>query len=271
MRQAGVTEAPVRERRPRAWVDFGVDESWEPARPTRTRRERAVDSWVDDADLFAPRYEDDMEPARARGALARQIAEPRRRDVAARSEVQSPRFDAPAVRVEDVALASSAGNATAVIEHDAVAVSVDVIAHPAYLPAPPPVAAPAAEARPPERPAADPRVAPASDDTHAAGTAVAGRRTVTIRGRGAERDLAFPQPGRARRQPVRRHERPGFKPDRAALWALLLCVVLVLVAATSSRAATLSHCRCAAQSAAAHIVHLAPATTPPVVVVSAHH
>lgn len=44
-------------------------------------------------------------------------------------------------------------------------------------------------------------------------------------------------PGRRRvRQP--RHERAGFRPDRAAMWAVVLCLVLLLVAATSSRGAT---------------------------------
>jgi hypothetical protein len=105
-------------------------------------------------------------------------------------------------------------------EFGAVAVSVDVPTHPAHLRASEPFA-----------------------DSYAAGAGVPGRRTVTIRGRGAERELAFPQNGRARRPAVRRHERPGFRPDRTALWALMLGVVLVLVAATSSHAATLSHAR----------------------------
>ncbi len=67
-------------------------------------------------------------------------------------------------------------------------------------------------------------------------TGVPGRRTITITGRGAERRL---EPTYARRRPQRRpHERPGFQPDRAAMWAVLLGVLLVLVAATSSHAAT---------------------------------
>jgi hypothetical protein len=107
-------------------------------------------------------------------------------------------------------------------ELGAVAVSVDVATHPAYLIAPDPVAAAYGTG---------------------AGAGVPGRRTVTIRGRGAERELAFPSDGRPRRPAVRRHERPGFKPDRTALWALMLGVVLVLVAATSSHAAALSHAR----------------------------
>ncbi len=64
-----------------------------------------------------------------------------------------------------------------------------------------------------------------------------GRRTVTITGRGAER---YPTPSR-RRPATRAHERPGFKPDRVAMWAVVLCFVLVLIAATSSHAAMFVH------------------------------
>jgi hypothetical protein len=56
---------------------------------------------------------------------------------------------------------------------------------------------------------------------------------VTIRGRGAERNLPVARPN------LRRHERPGFKADRAALWAVMLGVLLILVAATSAHAAIL--------------------------------
>jgi hypothetical protein len=60
---------------------------------------------------------------------------------------------------------------------------------------------------------------------------------VTIRGRGAERDLTWTA-GQSRRRSSRPvHERPGFRPDRAALWAVVLGLLLVLVAATSSHAA----------------------------------
>jgi hypothetical protein len=61
----------------------------------------------------------------------------------------------------------------------------------------------------------------------------AGRRTVVIRGHGAERNLP------AARPTLRRHERPGFRPDRAALWAVMLGLLLILVAATSAHAAIL--------------------------------
>jgi hypothetical protein len=77
---------------------------------------------------------------------------------------------------------------------------------------------------------------PAATDEPAAsvprGTAVPGRRTVTIRGQVAPR----PEPRRSRRDP---YDRVGSRPDRIAMWAVLLCVLLVLVAATSSHAAVL--------------------------------
>ena len=41
------------------------------------------------------------------------------------------------------------------------------------------------------------------------------------------------------RPTLRRHERPGFQPDRAALWAVLLGLCLILVAAASAHGAVL--------------------------------
>lgn len=79
--------------------------------------------------------------------------------------------------------------------------------------------------------------APASPPA-SGGVGVPGRRTVTIQGRGAERYKAGP----ARRRPAQRpYERTGFRPDRAAMWAVMLGVLLVLIAATSSRAAVGAH------------------------------
>jgi hypothetical protein len=66
---------------------------------------------------------------------------------------------------------------------------------------------------------------------------VPGRRTVTIRGQVADR-YATPRPS-SRRRPERRYERSGFRPDRAALWAVVLGVMLILAAVTSAHAATL--------------------------------
>jgi hypothetical protein len=64
---------------------------------------------------------------------------------------------------------------------------------------------------------------------------VPGRRTVTIRGQGAERYV----PRTARRSAQRRYERAGFRPDRVAMWAVLLGLMLIVAAATSAHAATL--------------------------------
>jgi hypothetical protein len=79
-----------------------------------------------------------------------------------------------------------------------------------------------------------PTAAPATASApHQPGTALPGRRTVTIRGYGAERNL--PWPDHSRRRPARRpYERAGFKPDRVALWAVFLGILLVLVAVLSA-------------------------------------
>jgi hypothetical protein len=95
-----------------------------------------------------------------------------------------------------------------------------------------PAGARPAAARPVSR-AAPPRAeVRAGADDHAAG--IEGRRTVTIRGRGAERNLPVTRPT------LRRHERAGFRPDRTALWAVLLGMLLILVAAASAHGAVLS-------------------------------
>jgi hypothetical protein len=71
------------------------------------------------------------------------------------------------------------------------------------------------------------------------GVGIPGRRTVTIRGQAPERYPARRADGSRRPRPERRHERAGFRPDRAALWAFLMGVMLILVAVTSAHAATL--------------------------------
>ncbi len=53
-----------------------------------------------------------------------------------------------------------------------------------------------------------------------------GRRTVLITGRGDERYM--PAPRRGRSAELRFHERSTFSPDRAALWAVLLSIALVI-------------------------------------------
>ena len=63
------------------------------------------------------------------------------------------------------------------------------------------------------------------------------RRTVTITGRGAERFQAT-----RRRPPARRQrQRLGGRPERIAMWAVLLGVAMAIAAATSSHADVLSH------------------------------
>jgi hypothetical protein len=74
------------------------------------------------------------------------------------------------------------------------------------------------------------------------GDGVPGRRTVTIRGQGAERHIpregaGTRAGGSERRRQLRAYERSGFRPDRVAMWAVLLGVMLVVVAATSAHAA----------------------------------
>lgn len=94
------------------------------------------------------------------------------------------------------------------------------------VPVPVPVRAPQGSAR----------AAVAAEDPVAAPEPLAPapeRRTVTITGRGAD-----PYRSSARRRPPRSaHERVGIRPDRTAMWAVLLGVLLILVAATSSHAA----------------------------------
>jgi hypothetical protein len=65
------------------------------------------------------------------------------------------------------------------------------------------------------------------------GGGVPGRRTVTIRGQGAERNIPR-RPSGSRRPSERRHERAGFRPDRAAMWAVLLGLMLILAAVASA-------------------------------------
>jgi hypothetical protein len=77
------------------------------------------------------------------------------------------------------------------------------------------------------------------------GGGIPGRRTVTIQGRGSERYRPAPGNGTrpssaAPRPSVRPYEKAGFRPDKVAMWAVLLGVLLVVVAATSSHAAVLA-------------------------------
>jgi hypothetical protein len=92
---------------------------------------------------------------------------------------------------------------------------------------PPPSSRPASPGSRSPRPASA-RPAPRAD-----------RRTITITGHGAERNYPSTYSRRRPARPV--HHRPGFRPDRAAMWAVLLGFLLVLVAATSSHAAIRTH------------------------------
>ncbi|MEO6857813.1 MAG: hypothetical protein ABI323_04410 [Solirubrobacteraceae bacterium] len=71
-----------------------------------------------------------------------------------------------------------------------------------------------------------------------------GRRTVTITGHGAE-GYASRHGTRAssaeRHRQLPRHERSGYQPDRVAMWAVLLGMLMVLAAAASAHAAVIAH------------------------------
>jgi hypothetical protein len=77
---------------------------------------------------------------------------------------------------------------------------------------------------------------------HAKGTAIPARRTVEIRGR----TVPAPVVPRSnveidRRRPSRRPiERVGSRPDRLAMWALLMGIVLILVAVGTADASVLA-------------------------------
>jgi hypothetical protein len=118
-----------------------------------------------------------------------------------------------------------------------------VSAHPAPgVPAPSRAGAPArsrVEAAIPERPAQGVAARPSPSTARPDGTGVPGRRTVKITGYGSQRNLIYSSREPRRRPPERPYERAGFRPDRVAMWAVLLGVLLVLVAAMSAHAATL--------------------------------
>ncbi len=71
-------------------------------------------------------------------------------------------------------------------------------------------------------------------DAEAEALAPPARRTVTITGRGAVDRI---QPPAVRRRAAQRaFERPSFQPDRTAMWAVFLCVLMILAAALSAHA-----------------------------------
>jgi hypothetical protein len=68
-----------------------------------------------------------------------------------------------------------------------------------------------------------------------------GRRTVTIRGQVADRRSPRLVEIERRRPPRRPRDRAMSRPDRVALWAVLLCLLLLVAAATSAHAAVRLH------------------------------
>ncbi|HWC86991.1 MAG TPA: hypothetical protein VG388_10650 [Solirubrobacteraceae bacterium] len=76
---------------------------------------------------------------------------------------------------------------------------------------------------------------------------------MTIRGQVADRRTPRMVEIDRRRPPRRPRERAMSRPDRVALWAVLLCLLLVVAAATSAHAAVRTH------RPAAALVHVAPA------------
>ena len=100
--------------------------------------------------------------------------------------------------------------------------------------------APSASTKAPDRTAAF-EALPAVAVTSPPGESVAesvseetGRRTVVIKGRGAERNLPWESGIAPRRSSRLPHHRTTFKPDRVAMWAVFLGLLLVLVAAMSA-------------------------------------
>ena len=81
---------------------------------------------------------------------------------------------------------------------------------------------------------------------HVKGTAVPTRRTIEIRGRTVPAPTVPRERERIeldRRRPPRRAavERVGARPDRVAMWALLMGLVLILVAVGTADASVLAH------------------------------
>jgi len=216
-----------------------VDRSW---RRTAGRRAAAE---ARRADQFARA---DRAVSRAAGADG---AETRPDRAAKRAERSAPRAERSAARAGRSAgrAGGSAGRTgrsavrgerSAVRTHRAEAHSESVGTHPSGDPALPIVA--------PERGAEDGDPYREMLQVWARETAqepvAPSRRTVSITGHGAE-GYTTRNGTRAstaeRYNQVPRHERSGFQPDRVAMWAVLLGVVMVLAAAASAHAAVLAH------------------------------
>jgi hypothetical protein len=87
-----------------------------------------------------------------------------------------------------------------------------------------------------------PAAAAARRGGHVKGTAIPARRTVEIRGRTVPAPTVPRSVEIDRRRPPRRPiERVGPRPDRLAMWALLMGIVLILVAVGTADASVLTH------------------------------
>jgi hypothetical protein len=84
-------------------------------------------------------------------------------------------------------------------------------------------------------------VTPVRRGQHAKGTAIPARRTIEIRGRTVPAPIVPRNVEIERRRPPRRAiERVGPRPDRIAMWALLMGIVLILVAVGTADASVLA-------------------------------
>jgi hypothetical protein len=207
--------------------------------PVRARRRDATPWWEElDRELF--RFPTTYEVMPAERAVARTA----NGSVRAVSPAIDERAPAPTRRASAAASAANGRASTADRRVPAANGRTSArVAGPSSRPRPvaaapaPRAAAPISGSAPTYTREAASAVAPMPGPTTAApGTdpvADGGRRTVVIRGYGAERNLPVARPT------LRRHERPGFRPDRAALWAFILGVVLILVAVASAHGAVL--------------------------------
>jgi hypothetical protein len=186
------------------------DEVWqeaftrrEPARPSRERKLRAIER--DPSDWLTETTDKTLDEA-ASWSVPRRAT----RDGAATRESAASahgRTEGPA----SVSVPSEPAASSAVAEPEL----GTAVAEPPLVPAPIMLRQPA-----PAGPAARAEPLPA-------------RRTVKIQGRGAERNLPLTYDSR-RRPPRRAYERTGFRPDRVAMWAVMLGFVLVLIAIISA-------------------------------------
>jgi hypothetical protein len=231
MPQSGVPVSPGRTHRGDQEPDTGdgrrlADRRHEPPRPVRAVPARLASIADVTAELdFTPR----PRPRRTSGPVAARTAAPRTApESAARTRTAAARTAA--------ARTAPARTAPAGADRDRARTAPDADRIPYDRTAPATRSGDAPRSRRIALEASSKRADAAGLTT---GNGIAGRRTVTIHGRPAEH--YSPTTSRRRRPARRPHERDGFRPDRVAMWAVMLGFVLVLVAATSSHAATITH------------------------------